>query len=100
MRSMTTDTSEVDRDSEWQLAADVVCLPLPIVNVFLLGMPDAGDRGWVLVDAGLWGTARRIKRAAEKRFGRDARPAAIILTHAHFDHVGALKKLSELWGRS
>lgn len=30
-------------------------------------------------------------------FGEDARPAAIFLTHGHFDHVGSLKRLAEEW---
>ena len=61
-----------------------------------LGHPDAGDRGWVLVDAGLPGFAGTIARAAEARFG-GSRPAAIVLTHGHFDHVGALHDLADRW---
>ena len=70
---------------------------LAMVNVAFLGPPGAGDRGWVLVDAGLRGTAALIARAAAERFGEGARPAAIILTHGHFDHVGALATLSQRW---
>src|SRR4051794_3070678 len=34
---------------------------------------------------------------AADRFSRRARPSAIILTHGHFDHVGALEHLAEHW---
>src|SRR5688572_6671172 len=71
-----------------------------IVNVFFYGAAGAGDRNWVLIDAGLAGSAARIERAAAARFGAHARPAAIILTHGHFDHVGAVKTLSDMWEAS
>ena len=38
-----------------------------------------------------------ILRAAAERFGADARPAAIIMTHGHCDHVGALEDLAQEW---
>ncbi|MBA3438252.1 MAG: MBL fold metallo-hydrolase [Pyrinomonadaceae bacterium] len=68
-----------------------------IVNVLFVGQPNAGDSSWVLVDAGLYGSANRIKHAAEERYGPGARPQAIILTHGHFDHVGALEELATGW---
>src|SRR4051794_2703701 len=84
-------------DSTHEIAPDLAYRRLGIVNVVFIGPPGAGDRGWVLVDAGLIGTKGLIASAAEKRFGKDARPAAILMTHGHFDHVGALEDLSREW---
>ncbi len=83
------------KTSVWPRAVtdDLAWLRTGIVNVYFFGRPQAGDRGWVLIDAGLspWTTA--IEDAAARRFGEGARPAAIVLTHGHFDHVGALETL-------
>lgn len=78
-------------------AEGVAVLRDRIVNVVFHGAPGAGDREWVLVDAGLYGSSERIATAAARLFGPDARPAAIVLTHGHFDHVGALRQLAERW---
>ncbi|MGM9458164.1 MBL fold metallo-hydrolase, partial [Lacticaseibacillus rhamnosus] len=67
------------------VTTDLSYLRLAIVNVVFWGKPDAGDRGWVLIDAGWMGCRGSIKAAAEARFGRGSRPAAIVLTHGHFD---------------
>ncbi|MFB3816876.1 MAG: MBL fold metallo-hydrolase [Candidatus Methylomirabilales bacterium] len=80
-----------------EVAPGVACLPLSIVNVYLVGGPGAPDRSWVLVDAGLRFSTGAILRAAAERFGPTSRPAAIILTHGHFDHVGTLPELAGRW---
>ena len=65
------------------------------VNVYLIHNPSANN--WVLLDAGLKTTASKIKKVADHLFWHDTAPAAIILTHAHFDHVGSLRKLAGEW---
>jgi glyoxylase-like metal-dependent hydrolase (beta-lactamase superfamily II) len=81
----------------YQVTHEVAYLRTAFVNVFFLGRPGAGDREWVLVDTGIPGSANRIRAAAARRFGPLSRPAAIILTHGHFDHVGAVRELAEEW---
>lgn len=73
----------------------VARVPHTIVNSYLVEDPGSGR--WVLVDAGLKTSATHILQAARERFGADARPEAIVLTHGHFDHVGALEKLATHW---
>lgn len=88
---------EIDHDGVREVRPDLAYRRLAIVNVAYCGPPGAGDRGWVLIDAGVFGTARTIASDAEERFGKAARPAAIVMTHGHFDHVGGLKELAERW---
>jgi glyoxylase-like metal-dependent hydrolase (beta-lactamase superfamily II) len=79
------------------VAAEVSYLLDRIVNVCFVGSPGASDREWVLVDAGLPGSADKIKRAAARLFGPESRPSAIILTHGHFDHIGSIHTLVRDW---
>lgn len=76
-----------------QVADDVFLLRILIANLYLIR--EGGS--WVLVDAGVRGFADTIRRAAREVIGNDAPPAAVVLTHGHFDHVGSLDALLESW---
>lgn len=65
------------------------------VNYYMI--QDQTTGAWALVDAGLKWSASHIKAMATELFGEGSKPAAIILTHGHFDHVGALSSLIDEW---
>jgi len=81
-------------DRTHEIARDLAYRTLAIVNVIFYGNAGSGNRQWVLIDTGIRGTNSLIIQAAAARFGKNARPAAIILTHGHFDHVGGIKRLN------
>jgi glyoxylase-like metal-dependent hydrolase (beta-lactamase superfamily II) len=76
------------------IAEGVFYVPLGGCNVYLVG----SAAQWVLIDTGWPKSAEPIRMAAESLFGPDARPAAILITHAHPDHVGSAAELARLWG--
>jgi glyoxylase-like metal-dependent hydrolase (beta-lactamase superfamily II) len=76
-----------------EVVHDLYMHTIQIVNIVLYG--DQLRLGFILIDAGMPNSANEIISVAEKRFGSNCRPKAIILTHGHFDHVGAIIELIE-----
>lgn len=60
-------------------------------NVYCL----QGSQGYVLVDAGPPGTGQSILSRLKSQDIRPQEIVLIVVTHAHFDHVGGLKVLAE-----
>lgn len=72
-----------------QVSDTVYCYTNQIVNVSFVGTSD----NWVLVDAGMPKSFEKIMEKAKALFS-NVKPKALILTHGHFDHVGAAKELA------
>jgi glyoxylase-like metal-dependent hydrolase (beta-lactamase superfamily II) len=78
----------------FEVARDVWGMRDVFVNIYMIR--NADDNTWVLIDAGLKSSGHKIRKMAKQLFG-ETPPAAIILTHGHFDHVGSIGKLSSEW---
>lgn len=81
----------------YKVAPGVWGMKILFVNVYLISAGENAGNSWVLVDTGLKGSANKIIRMAEDIFGEDSKPSAIILTHGHFDHVGGMDELLDVW---
>jgi len=82
-------------DGAWSIGEDLCYLRLLMVNAVMWGRPET--REWVLIDTGLKTSTDEILQCAEKRFGKDISPSAVVLTHGHFDHIGSAAALAERW---
>lgn len=81
----------------FQVAQGVWGMKLFFVNVYMIANRKSFSNGWVLVDTGPKGSAKRIINMAEAVFGKGTQPKAIILTHGHSDHSGSVKELLKHW---
>lgn len=78
-----------------ELLPELYVHTIQIANIVFYNYP--GSKDFVLIDAGMPKSAKEIIEVAENRFGKGAKPKAIILTHGHFDHVGAIIELVKHW---
>jgi glyoxylase-like metal-dependent hydrolase (beta-lactamase superfamily II) len=76
-----------------EIAPGVLMIRTMVSNLYLV----REDPSWVLLDAGLSGYADTIQGAAREFLGSIAPPVAVVLTHGHFDHVGSLPALLQMW---
>ncbi|MDF2614258.1 MAG: beta-lactamase domain protein [Clostridia bacterium] len=98
MGNMLVEGLSAMNTSSQEITPDILILQFKIVTACLVGDPNSATGEFVLVDTGLENSADFILESIEKRFGKDSRPQAIILTHGHFDHVGSVIQLSKMWG--
>ncbi|MBI5349932.1 MAG: MBL fold metallo-hydrolase [Chloroflexi bacterium] len=75
-----------------QITPNLHCIPLSIVNAFLI----VKDDGLTLVDTGLPKNEKKILKYIEEIGRKPNDLKRILLTHADGDHVGSAKALREL----
>ncbi|MCL2734330.1 MAG: MBL fold metallo-hydrolase [Actinomycetia bacterium] len=72
-----------------QITPSVWQLPFPVGHVHFVRLPD----GYALVDTGVPGSAPAILDALDQLGGCPEDVRQIVLTHSHFDHMGAAADL-------
>ncbi|MCY8519010.1 MBL fold metallo-hydrolase [Bacillus atrophaeus] len=88
--------SSVRSGMGFEAAKGVHGLTVQIVNVYFVQNPSQPHE-FVLIDAGMPKSAGMIIKEAKQRFGDNCTCKAIILTHGHFDHIGAIEEILEQW---
>jgi glyoxylase-like metal-dependent hydrolase (beta-lactamase superfamily II) len=87
------ETIEVGQETYFQVAEGVWGMKDILVNVYFVSTSE----GWVLVDAGLKSSYKKIRSVAGQLFGEGVAPLGIVLTHGHFDHTASLHQLLRDW---
>ena len=90
-----TSTRLIEHVDYYQIAEGVWGMKDIFVNFYMIA--NSVDGTWVLVDTGVSPGGKKVKAMAREIFGEGSRPSCIILTHAHFDHIGSLKVLAAEW---
>jgi len=72
----------------------VITVPLSYTNCYLVQTA----QGWILVDAGRQSMARVFKRRLDQLDIDPKDIKLIIITHAHYDHVGSLAQIKAMCG--
>lgn len=70
----------------------VITVPLSYTNCYLVQTA----QGWILVDAGRQSMARSFRRQLDRLDIDPQDIKLIIITHAHFDHVGSLAQIKSM----